>query len=351
MSRIGPGAGLFRHARTWCAVLATMAPLAVAAAEKTDIVVLVNGDRITGEIRGVSRGQLDLKTDDAGRLSIEWVKVMRVTSPQQFELVTSRGVRHFSALGAPDDTERGVLRLDDGALLPIPEVVSVVPIYGGLASRLQAYFDLGYSLAKSNEATTLSSDGAVQYRGRYLGTSTEFDLYVQDSANDELKNRATIKETGDLYFGRWTFQTLVQAERNDELNLKLRLAVAAGASYAFLRTSSMELSARGGLGVLRESYTDTAATESIAGIVGGSWNVFHYDSPTLDGELKVDAFPYLSDLGRVRVQGSIRLKYEVIRDFNVGVTFSETFDSRPPDPAAPKVDYTLALTVGWWYRR
>ena len=35
------------------------------AATRTDVVVLANGDRITGEILTLSRGQLEFKTDDA----------------------------------------------------------------------------------------------------------------------------------------------------------------------------------------------------------------------------------------------------------------------------------------------
>jgi hypothetical protein len=47
-----------------------LAPVSLAA-QKTDVVVIANGDVITGEIKGLSRGKLDYNTDDAGRLSIK----------------------------------------------------------------------------------------------------------------------------------------------------------------------------------------------------------------------------------------------------------------------------------------
>ena len=59
-------------------------------AEKTDVVVLGNGDRFTGEIKGMSRGQLDFKTDDAGRLSIEWIKIARITSTSSIPTIIRR---------------------------------------------------------------------------------------------------------------------------------------------------------------------------------------------------------------------------------------------------------------------
>ena len=66
--------------------LALAAPSLAAAREMTDSVVMVNGDRITGQIMGMSRGKLDYKTDDIGRISIEWLKVVQVTSTYAFEV-------------------------------------------------------------------------------------------------------------------------------------------------------------------------------------------------------------------------------------------------------------------------
>ena len=61
-------------------------------------------------------------------------------------------------------------------------------------------------------------------------------------------------------------------------------------------------------------------------------------------------FPSLSQAGRVRSQTDVRLTYEVFNDFNAGIRFSDTFDSRPPE-GATKNDYIVTLTIGWSYRR
>ena len=69
-----------------------------ASAQKTDIVTLANGDRITGEVSSLSRGQLEYKTDDTGTLYIEWDKIATVTSTGQFEVGTSDGRRFVGSL-------------------------------------------------------------------------------------------------------------------------------------------------------------------------------------------------------------------------------------------------------------
>ncbi len=64
------------------------------AAVKTDIIVLTNGDRVTGEIRSLSDGLLTYKTDDMGTLSVEWERIKRISSEWPFILedLAGRGI-------------------------------------------------------------------------------------------------------------------------------------------------------------------------------------------------------------------------------------------------------------------
>jgi hypothetical protein len=352
---LGPSAGtrggrLAVRAFACAGVLALVAPSPAAAAPKTDVVVLVNGDHITGEIMGLSRGKLDYKTDDAGRLSVEWVKVVRATSVHVFELETSDGKKYYGELLPPGEGESGSVRLGDGTALPIPEVVSMVPLDAGLLSRLQAYLDVGFTLAKSNNAMTLNGDGLLRYRGERMGSSLQFDAYLQDDANNVAVSRGSLQLTVDMYFERWTAQVLALAEQNDEFDLKLRLTLGGGASYAAIRSNTMELTATAGIAGLREQYTSGDPAYSLTAYLVGAWDAFRYDSPKLDAGVSVAVYPYLTDLGRVRVQGRFRVKYEVFSDFNVGLDLSDTYDSRPPEGGSNN-DYLLTFTIGWSYRR
>lgn len=152
--------------------IALAAPGPAEGRETTDLVVLVNGNNINGEIMGMTRGKLDLKTDDAGRLSIEWLKVIRVTSSYTYEVETTTGEKRYSALFAPGDEARGVVQLHDGTRIPVAEIVSLVPIDAGFFSRFSAYFDLGLALAKANDALTLNADGYLGYRGGGSGRAS-----------------------------------------------------------------------------------------------------------------------------------------------------------------------------------
>ena len=35
----------------------------------------------------------------------------------------------------------------------------------------------------------------------------------------------------------------------------------------------------------------------------------------------------------------------------MGITFTDTFDTRPPNPTSPNNDFITTLTIGWTYRK
>ena len=67
-------------ARAALTVACWLAAVGTASAQKTDVVELRNGDRITCEIQKLARGKLTVKTDGIGTISIEWDDVERVRS-------------------------------------------------------------------------------------------------------------------------------------------------------------------------------------------------------------------------------------------------------------------------------
>src|SRR5215510_11646756 len=90
------------------AVLTLAAPLS--ARQKTDVIVLANGDRITGEIKSLNAGVLRVDLDYVdGAISVQWLKVRRITSNQLFIVQAQDGSLYTgtlaSAVREPDKIE------------------------------------------------------------------------------------------------------------------------------------------------------------------------------------------------------------------------------------------------------
>ena len=338
--------------RVLLAAALLVASLPASAREKSDVIVLRNGDHLTGEIKGMKRGKLDFLTDDAGRLSIEWDKVQSISSTHQYEAELRSGARIYGALSSPADGRVAVGALPTPEVVAFTDVVQLVPMDEEFLNRLRVIFDLGFTFAKSNKASTLSTSGEFGYRAEDLGAKLTFDGYFQDDANNVAVARYSVGLQGDWYFvNRWRALVGGVLEHNDELQLILRISVPLGVAHSVVRNNWTELWLIGGLSGSRETYVNTDPSYALDAMLGASWEAFRYDTPKLDMTTTLVLLPGLSDFGRLRGTFTVKVKYEIFMDFNVGIDFSDTFDTRPPDPSAPNNDFITSLTVGWSYRR
>ena len=73
------------------ALVLSTALASTAYAAKTDIVELLNGDRITCEIKKLERGKLTVKTDGLGTIAIEWDDIQHLTSTARFDIERASG--------------------------------------------------------------------------------------------------------------------------------------------------------------------------------------------------------------------------------------------------------------------
>ena len=67
-------------------------------AEKKDIIILRNGNKITGEIKKLDRGMLEYSTDDMGTIHIEWDKIIHISSLDSFEIELQTGQRFYGSI-------------------------------------------------------------------------------------------------------------------------------------------------------------------------------------------------------------------------------------------------------------
>ncbi len=66
-------------------------------ADKTDVVVLDNGDHITGEVLELGSGQLKFKTSHVGTIYFDWTHIVSLTTNQDLNIELSNGTRLFGS--------------------------------------------------------------------------------------------------------------------------------------------------------------------------------------------------------------------------------------------------------------
>src|SRR5512134_2914925 len=115
---------------------ALLQPAGAHARAKTDLVFLANGDRLTGEIKELSRGILRLSTDAISTVSIEWADVDSVNSVYQFRIEDSEARKLFGAIFVRRDGMLEVIREGQTWRVPADSVVSIVPLEASFWQQL-----------------------------------------------------------------------------------------------------------------------------------------------------------------------------------------------------------------------
>ena len=324
-----------------------------ASAARTDVVTLVNGDRITGEIVVLDRGQLQFKTDDAGTIVIEWLKLTGVEANRQFEILTADG-RHF--LGSLERAAAGFIQIGGGAgdTLAIPDVTRIAPIGASFWRKLDGSLDAGFTYTRSSGVaqTTLNGDTVFRrpsFQFQLTGSAT---VTYQDDESNPKSNQGSIQLSYARYKGeRWFLSGAGRIETNESLGLVLRSQLGAVVGYRFVTTNRAQLQVGGGLDANNEQGVDTEATQNLEGLFTLKSSYYTYEYPKTNFDLTLQYYPSLTEWGRQRLQLNTSFKREIVRDFYVGLNVFDSYDSAPPNPDAAHNDIGIVASVGWSFGR
>ena len=138
----------------------------VTKAAKTDVVVLRNGDRITGEIKELKKGKLKYSTDDISTIYIEWENISEIYSPATFEFFTTSGDKYFGSIGWSKPGYLKILGPATSIQLRLDSIVMVYPIKNGFWKRLDGSVNFGLSYTKASDIGQGNLDIRVLHRNR-----------------------------------------------------------------------------------------------------------------------------------------------------------------------------------------
>ena len=97
------------------------------------------------------------------------------------------------------------------------------------------------------------------------------------------------------------------------------------------------------------SPVDGDTTDNVEAFFGASYEFFTYDTPKTNISTSFIVYPSLSVSGRYRTELDVNLKREIVKDFTIGLTVYDSFDSKPPAGGTSKNDVGFSLSVGWTF--
>lgn len=347
--------GLSLGLRTALLACFAILPITAHCAPKTDIVAFRNGDRLTGEIKGMEKGQLELSTETAGTVMIEWDKVAGIETKQYLDVETSGGLRYFGR--APAGENNGSMRLlvegePEGQLLTITDVVRIAPIdRGTLLKRLDGYVSLGFNYTKANNDTQFNFSGGINSRNEVREWALDGSTTVNSQSGDDNTSGMFDVTAGVRRFrpNRWFLQTWVVAQGNEELALNVRALAGAGLGRYLVQQGDSEWAAFAGLAGAHESFESGTTRNSVEAVFGTRYSYFRYDTPKRSFDAGLVVFPSLTESGRVRAEADVTSRFEFVKDLFFDLSLYGSYDNDADDSASSNSDYGVVTSLGYTF--
>jgi len=322
--------------------------------DKTDVVILKNGDHVSGEIKSLERGKLSLSTDSMGTVAIEWEDVERVTSQWVFEVETETGLRTFGSL-SPAAEPKTMEIIGEGTrnTLNQTSVVRLTQLEAGFLSRLEGYVDVGFNFARANRATQWTLGSEVKSRNEIRQLKSTFSSFFDDRKDVESTTRNVITLDFTRFFsGRWLVTGLSSFTQNQELNLDLRSSFGGDLGRHVIQNNRTLLTVRAGAIFSKEQFAPTEFEpmgenrNNVEATGTLSWELFSFQDPEIDIITTLTVLPSLSNWGRIRADFDTRIQFELFKDFSWSATLFDNYDSRPPEGNETN-DFGFTTSVGW----
>ena len=331
----------------------------VPAREKSDVLVMRNGDRLTCEIKSLSADVLYVSLDYAlGTVSIDWFKVDHLESKQLFMVKTQSGEVYSGTLSMPKtEAERPVsievvnpagTKVD----LPRAQVTRVEQGFQGLWQRFNGSVGLGAIYNKGNQSTQYSLSTDVDYPRERWAASVSYNSTLSSSqgVSPSSRNQVDASAYRLMPWNNWYYKGATDFLQSSEQGIDLQSTFAGGIGRYLKNTNHLAITLTGGFAYQRITYGQkvlVAAPENVTSAwISGQAKLYQFDRTSL--VVTASLLPALSDPGRLHFNLNSSYYIKIWGKFDFNVSFYGNWDTQPP-PGFSGSDYGTSAGLNWTF--
>ena len=329
------------------------------AREKTDVLVMHNGDRLTCEIKSLSADTLYISLDYAlGTVAVDWFKVDHLESKQLFVVKTQDGETYSGALSMPK-TEGGrpvsieILDSAGGEVeLERSQVAKVEETSERFLQRFNGRVGLGAIYNKGNQSTQYNLSTDVDYPRERWAASLTYDSTLSSNTGASTVSRNQIDASAYrlLPWNNWYYKGVADFLQSSEQGIDWQYTFGGGIGRYLKNTNHTAITVTGGFAFQRIMYQErvvTAPTQHVASAwFSAQAKLFRFDKTNLVATASL--LPALSDPGRVHFNLNTSYYVKIWGKFNLDISFYGNWDTRPP-PGFAGSDYGMSTGLNWTF--
>jgi hypothetical protein len=325
-----------------------------AQAKRQDVVIMNNGDHLTGQVKRLQNGLLYVETEYvSGNISLDWNQVKSVQSTATYRIVLNTGQRLVGKIekesGEKAKTGDVLIReATEEVQVPSEAIVSIDTKKPTFWRELQGAIDFGSTFTSGNSQLTLNADTNAAYQTPGWKAATSFDSTFSGRSGASNTDREDLQTSFTKFLNRNSFvAALSDFLHSSQQDLTLRTTLGGGYGRFLKRTTNSNLSWLGGVVYAHESFDTSVAkpsNQNSEAVVGLEYDLVRFDFGEVHSQLL--AFPGLTDTGRVRLTTNNSLTIKLRNNFHLAFTFWDNFDSRPP-MTAKRNELGMSSGIGW----
>jgi len=329
------------------------------ARDKTDVMVMNNGDRLTCEVKGLDAGVLYVSLDYVdGTVSVDWSKVAHLESKQLFVVKTADGSVYSGTLRTPQ-TATGrptmiqvVTTPNQEVVIDQSQIVRMIATSEKLWQRFSGEVSFGTIYSKGNQSTQYSLGAQTAYVRERWNARASFDSNLSSSTgvNVSTRNSLNLLALRLLPWNKWFYSGLGGFLQSSEQGITLQTTLGGGVGRYLKNTDRTSISVLAGMAWQDTSYHQSILPENkqniAAALIYTEARLFKFSKTNLD--LTAALLPAVSDPGRVRFNTNATYYIKIFSNLKWNFSFYGNWDTRPP-PGLSGSDYGTSSGLSWTF--
>ena len=327
--------------------------------DKTDVLVMKNGDRMTCEVKGLNGGVLYVSFDYIdGTTSVQWSKVAHLESNQLFIVKTENGAVYTGKLNTPETPAGQPVRIqvletpDHEVDLERTQIVKMAETSDRFWQRFNGEISSGIIYSKGNQSAqyNVASDLAYVRERWNAAANLSSSLASSTGTNVSTRNDLQLGVSRLLRWDNYFYAGLGNFLQSSVQSIRVQTTLGGGIGRYLKNTNNATISVLGGLAwqstVYDPSITPIGQQNLGAAVIAANAKFFKFSKTNLD--ISAVLLPALSQPGRVHFNTNATYYVKLFSNLKWNVSFYGNWDNRPP-PNFSGSDYGSSSGLSWTF--
>jgi hypothetical protein len=330
------------------------------ARDKTDVLVMKNGDRMTCEIKGLDGGVLFVSFDYIdGTASVDWSKVAQVVSTQLFLVKTAGGEVYTGTLRAAEKVADQPVKIEvveepmhAVETINRAQIVRMVATSDKFWERFSGDVSLGVIYSKGNDSTQYNLSSSTAYVRERWNASASYNSSLSSSTGSSPSTRNAVDFDFQHLMRKenWFYSGLGGFLNSSEQQIRLQSTVGGGVGRYLINSNRATFSLLGGLAWQNTNYESSIPESNnsslLAGLIYADVRFFQFKKTNFVASAAL--LPALSEPGRIRFNTNESYYFKFFSNLKWNVSFYGNWDNQPP-PNIPGSDYGTSSGLSWTF--